>query len=904
VLDLKQFIKDVFNEAPLTQDPLTVLSRMEDAKQWHLLMDCPPSPSELVYPLGSLKPLQYRLIDPENSRSCNNMVAASGVALWFDDNLAVESDDKGRILLPVLPETGTIVRLQRDSHPFLDSIYGQEASAEVTDTFEGLTWSIPPLRPRLLMHSKPVDDAVLKFKQRGSLRLLRTSDIQPLRYRFFYGPCPSGWARVRNTSVWISQGEEYHIEKGEIHPSPLQNFSGTRCIEGFHGKWLCAREEAARLSLKASLAASGPVMSWNLCIEQVLDRPADYASIPDEFKFEFERVNQFEEYTIQQKTSEMYLYARIGPDNLGSFGVRHLCSGDFQDDILWRIEPISEASLKDPALGPGFFLKNVGCKKRLNLRGDESQSEGVDADGIHQIAACCRLPWAGDVRKDVVVPKVVHVQRACDPSRPELDMFWSTHGTATFNFDKQEINYNDGRALTLLPPPQQFEVLIYPKLLHPLARLFQKLPFDEAGLEQNVVRVQVCLLVDMSACLEETMERCSDIMHGLKMTSHDTKIVEVEMCAVCYSDWLTDNSDLGNPFEVLKVFDPAQKDIALVQPSERPPCSGATLPWQGISTSITHDNFLNLGGGFTQQLTELQAWLAEQWRGHRGKPASVELTGALLVASQLPWSADNRFVVALAEAPCHGRLYRDASVCGAGWDANTTDGLSVSDEPTSALNRLISGGVTMMFVQSSSSRTSKMKEEFIKFASSEGFREMIYFESLSGSLAGCNLEEWICARATDLLRHGPIEYIFFPGGVGNGDEQAPPGYQPVTDVGIQVTNQDCLQPIEWIPCVDDEKGHWGCFKTASLVSLQDPIFCKDKSLWLKRLMGKKERRLSNMVNGVRYPTTFRRSLPPQGIPNNGWHLQLHPLPHVRSSTNLLSMPLLPKKPSFSRMKSY
>merc|ERR1719353_1046923 len=185
VLDLKQFIKDVFNEAPLTQDPLTVLSRMEDAKQWRLLMDCPPSPSELVYPLGSLKPLQYRLIDPEKSRSCNNMVAASGVALWFDDNLAVESDDKGRILLPVLPETGTIVRLQRDSHPFLDSIYGQEASAEVTDTFEGLTWSIPPLRPRLLMHSKPVDDAVLKFKQRGSLRLLRTSDIQPLRYRLF-----------------------------------------------------------------------------------------------------------------------------------------------------------------------------------------------------------------------------------------------------------------------------------------------------------------------------------------------------------------------------------------------------------------------------------------------------------------------------------------------------------------------------------------------------------------------------------------------------------------------------------------------------------------------------------------------------------------------------------------------
>eukprot|EP00932_Pfiesteria_piscicida_P008990 SRR837773.19610.p1 GENE.SRR837773.19610~~SRR837773.19610.p1 ORF type:complete len:326 (-),score=80.64 SRR837773.19610:95-1045(-) len=161
--------------------------------------------------------------------------------------------------------------------------------------------------------------------------------------------------------------------------------------------------------------------------------------------------------------------------------------------------------------------------------------------------------------------------------------------------------------------------------------------------------------------------------------------VKLTLSAVAYNDWDPDTAKRGRP--VVSVF-------------------GGREIKESHSNSLTPASF-NLGGKFTSNGQELESFV-EQALGHGGQ-VPEELTGGLIAASHLPWSADIRMCVVITDAPCHGKAYHDSKE---DTFADATTGLTCAGSPEAPLKSLVAKQVELTVIHTG--KVGKMIQEFKK----------------------------------------------------------------------------------------------------------------------------------------------------------------------------------------------
>eukprot|EP00913_Durusdinium_trenchii_P035532 g33251.t1 len=127
-----------------------------------------------------------------------------------------------------------------------------------------------------------------------------------------------------------------------------------------------------------------------------------------------------------------------------------------------------------------------------------------------------------------------------------------------------------------------------------------------------------------------------------------------------------------------------------------------------MSETFQHDSSLtaadfNLGGTFTKDAAALRSFI-DQGLGHGGQ-IPEELTGALLAASYLPWTAQEKLAVIITDAPCHGKDYSSV-VHDPFCDPKT--GLTCTGKPEVPLRRFMSKGVTVVILHTGEAHTVSM----------------------------------------------------------------------------------------------------------------------------------------------------------------------------------------------------
>ena len=160
--------------------------------------------------------------------------------------------------------------------------------------------------------------------------------------------------------------------------------------------------------------------------------------------------------------------------------------------------------------------------------------------------------------------------------------------------------------------------------------------------------------------------------------------VDLEMTAIAYNDWDEGTARLGRP--VVAAF--GGKEIK-----------------QAHDTSFSLEDF-NLGGRFTRDAAEMEAWL-DQDLGHGGF-IPEELTGALLAASHLDWTGQHKFAVVITDAPCHGKGY---SRCVHDVFCDRRSGLTCSGRPEVPLGSLTEKGVKVFIFHTGEDHAVSMCEK-------------------------------------------------------------------------------------------------------------------------------------------------------------------------------------------------
>eukprot|EP00913_Durusdinium_trenchii_P009994 g9380.t1 len=160
----------------------------------------------------------------------------------------------------------------------------------------------------------------------------------------------------------------------------------------------------------------------------------------------------------------------------------------------------------------------------------------------------------------------------------------------------------------------------------------------------SVVTAQLCFILDYTGSMKEQIaqaeQSCRKIVEAVrafKFAHMPDATVDLEMAAVGYNDWDDKTASLKRPV----VFAYGGKEIM----SRHDP-------------NMSLDEF-NLGGKFTKDTDEIMKWI-KQPLGNGGA-VPEELTGALLAATHLPWSAQERLAVVITDAPCHGKAYSGES---------------------------------------------------------------------------------------------------------------------------------------------------------------------------------------------------------------------------------------------------
>lgn len=208
--------------------------------------------------------------------------------------------------------------------------------------------------------------------------------------------------------------------------------------------------------------------------------------------------------------------------------------------------------------------------------------------------------------------------------------------------------------------------------LHKMSDTFQ-VPRPPSG---SRISCQLCFILDYTANMKtqisqtkESLNKLVDLVTNLRLRHAPDASIDLEMTAVAYTDWDADSAKLGRP--VVAAF--GGKEIK-----------------RSHDSSLTPADF-DLGGRFTKDASALRSWI-EQGFGHGGQ-IPEELTGAMLAASYLPWSAQEKLAVIITDAPCHGKDYSSVihdPFC------DPTTGLTCTGKPEVPLRRMMQKGVRVV----------------------------------------------------------------------------------------------------------------------------------------------------------------------------------------------------------------
>lgn len=206
--------------------------------------------------------------------------------------------------------------------------------------------------------------------------------------------------------------------------------------------------------------------------------------------------------------------------------------------------------------------------------------------------------------------------------------------------------------------------------LHKMSETFQ-VPQPSSS-----ISCQLCFILDYTANMKtqisqtkESLNKLMDLVTTLRPRHAPDASIDLEMTAVAYTDWDADSAKLGRP--VVAAF--GGKEIK-----------------RSHDSNLTPADF-DLGGKFTKDASALRSWI-EQGLGHGGQ-IPEELTGAMLAASYLPWSAQEKLAVIITDAPCHGKDYSNVihdPFC------DPTTGLTCTGQPEVPLRRMMQKGVRVV----------------------------------------------------------------------------------------------------------------------------------------------------------------------------------------------------------------
>ena len=235
----------------------------------------------------------------------------------------------------------------------------------------------------------------------------------------------------------------------------------------------------------------------------------------------------------------------------------------------------------------------------------------------------------------------------------------------------------------------------------PMVYSLQKLPetfvVPDIQASPKVIKAQLCFILDytgsMSEQIKQAQNSCQKIVDAVKNLKFDHMpgaTVDLEIAAVGYNDWDEKTASLKRPV----VFVYGGKEI-----------SGPHNPRTSVSS-------FNLGGIFTKDSDAVKDWI-KQPLGNGGK-VPEELTGALIAASHLPWTAEQRFAVVITDAPCHGKAYSRDMEHDPFCDKET--GLTCTGKPEVPLLKLKEQKVNVVVLHTGSNSCVKMCEKFRQVA--------------------------------------------------------------------------------------------------------------------------------------------------------------------------------------------
>ena len=281
-----------------------------------------------------------------------------------------------------------------------------------------------------------------------------------------------------------------------------------------------------------------------------------------------------------------------------------------------------------------------------------------------------------------------------------------------------------------------------------------KIPVLQRG--PSVITAQLCFILDYTGSMKEQINQAEkscrsivDAVKAMKFNHMPEASVDLEMAAVGYNDWDDKTANLKRPVvfayggkEIMKRHDP----------------------------NISLDEF-NLGGKFTKDTDDIMKWI-KQPLGNGGS-IPEELTGALIAASHLPWSAKERLAVVITDAPCHGKAYSNDShdpFC----DKDT--GLTCTGKPEVPLLKLKEQNVQVVILHTGNSGAVKMCQKLLQTSPT------LISEKVSPSQTADRLVNAINTK----LELSPLSYVLQPFSGSKGLNDLAAGHEVELKMGSEI----------------------------------------------------------------------------------------------------------------------
>ncbi|CAK9038407.1 Alpha-protein kinase vwkA (von Willebrand factor A alpha-kinase) (vWF kinase) [Durusdinium trenchii] len=256
----------------------------------------------------------------------------------------------------------------------------------------------------------------------------------------------------------------------------------------------------------------------------------------------------------------------------------------------------------------------------------------------------------------------------------------------------------------------------------PCVYSIQKVPetfrIPKVDAAKTSLTVQLCFILDYTGSMKtqisqtkDSVAKIAEAMQKLQITSMPNAKVEVEMTAIAYNDWDPDTKKKGRP--VVAVF------------------GGQEIK------NIDHDESLPI------ESFDL---------GHGGK-IPEELTGGLLAASHLEWTAEEKLAIVITDAPCHGKEYSTADhdpFCNK--ETGLETGLTCTGKPEVPLRGLMDKGVTTVILHTGESDAETMCQ---KLAQTDP-------NLISYKVSASDTAKKVIAVLEDKVQVQPLTYVLKP----------------------------------------------------------------------------------------------------------------------------------------------